>query len=379
MILRRSLVQGLLSAAALKAIPGNTTATQWRAPAEESPHAATWMAWPHNLSIYEDADYFANVQEHLSRLALAISRFEPVFMAAWPEDGPRIRELCGTAVTPVAIPTNDMWMRDTGPVFVVSHAGDLAAVNFNFNGWGQKQEPRQEDARVAASVAAQLGIPSVETMLVGEGGGLEFDGDGTLLLTDSCWLNDNRNPGVSRKEMATELKRLLGVEKVIWLPGVKGQDITDGHIDGSIRFVRPGVILTSGYPGDRSDWGDALRESLIILARETDARARPFEVMHIPSAMEPQNTSEELFTSYANYYVANGAVFTPLFGDAAADRLATSQLTKLFPGREIVGLEVDRIYECGGGIHCVTQQQPRANQVASRLFMGLHLSAQDGA
>lgn len=311
MIQRRTLVQSLLAAAALRSLPGDARPTGWKAPAEESPHAATWMAWPHDLSIYEDADYFANVQEHLARLARAISRFEPVMMASRAEDAGRVRELCGAAVTPVAIPTNDMWMRDTGPVFVVDDSGGLAAVDFNFNGWGEKQVPRQQDSEVAAGVAAHLGIPRIATGLVGEGGGIEFDGDGTLLLTDSCWLNDNRNPGVDRKNMTAELKRLLGVKKVIWLPGVRGQDITDGHIDGSIRFVRPGVVMTGGYPGSNSDWGEALEESRQILARETDARGRAFKLAHIPSATEPRNTSEELFTSYANYYVANGAVFTP--------------------------------------------------------------------
>ncbi len=116
--------------------------------------------------------------------------------------------------------------------------------------------------------------------------------------------------------------------------------------------------MTGGYPGSDSDWGEVLKESRRILARETDARGRAFELVHIPSATEPRNTSEELFTGYANYYVANGAVFTPQFGDVRADKLAVARLKALFPGREIVGLEVDRIYECGGGIHCVTQQQP---------------------
>lgn len=319
------------------------------------------MAWPHDLSIYEDTDYFANVKEHLARLARAISRFEPVMMACSVEDAVQVRKLCGDAVTPVAIPTNDMWMRDTGPVFVVSNSGDLAAVDLNFNGWGDKQEPRQNDSAVAARVTTHLGVQSIKTPLVGEGGGMEFDGDGTLLLTDSCWLNDNRNPGIDRQDMTAELKRLLGVEKVIWLPGVRGKDITDGHIDGSVRFVRPGVIMTGGYPDSNSDWGEVLKESRQILAGEIDARGRAFEIVDIPSATEPKNTSEELFTGYANFYVANGAVFTPQFGDGTADKLALARLETLFPGREVVGLKVDRIYECGGGIHCVTQQQPRVS------------------
>ena len=357
MLKRRNLLQLSLALGLSPAIRGSA-AEAWRAPAEEHPHTATWMCWPNDVSIYGEAAYFEDIQVHLGRLASAISEFEPVFMAAHEKHFPTIRALCGKRVQPVAIPTNDMWMRDSGPVFVSNASGDLAAVDFNFNGWGAKQEPRDEDGRVAARVAEYLQIPRIATELVGEGGGIEFDGDGTLLLTDSCWLNDNRNPGISKAEMTAELKRLLGVQKVIWLPGVAGEDITDGHIDGSIRVVRPGLIMTSSYPGDDSEWGVAFEESRRILATETDARGRPFTLVDIPSSTEPRNTSERLFTSYANYYVGNGAVFTPKFHDKRADADAVEGLSKLYPGRKVVALEVDRIYENGGGIHCVTQQQP---------------------
>ncbi|MEM1144691.1 MAG: agmatine deiminase family protein [Pseudomonadota bacterium] len=330
----------------------------WRAPAEEGPHAATWMAWPSTQNLYGDRAYFEDVQEHLARLARAIAEFEPVFMAAPDESFALISELCGPGVTPVAIPTNDMWMRDSGPVFVTSSRRELAAVDLNFNGWGAKQNPRDFDEKVAEGVAAELSVTRLATELVGEGGGIEFDGEGTLLLTDSCWLNDNRNPGVTQEQINQEFKRLLGIEKVIWLPGVSGKDITDGHIDGSIRFVRPGLVMTGGYPGDKSEWGEVLLQSKRILTRESDARGRPFTLVDIPSATQPVNTSPDLFTGYANFYVANGAVFTPLFGDRRADALAVERLTELYPGRRVVGLEVDRIYENGGGIHCVTQQQP---------------------
>ena len=351
----------LLQAAAMTmgiGIAHSKSQAAFSAPAEEALHAATWMAWPHSREIYPDIGYFEEVKLHLSRLANAISPFEPVFMAARDEDFTEIKNLCPDRVFPVAIPTNDMWMRDTGPVFVTSRSGQLAAVDFNFNGWGNKQQPRANDAAVARKVCEHLNIERLETALVGEGGGLEYDGQGTLLLTDSCWLNDNRNPGVSKADMTAELQHLLGVEKVIWLPGVKGQDITDGHIDGALRLVRPGLVMTSGFAGDDTLWSDVLRESKAILARETDAKGRRFKVVDVPGALDPANPSEALFTGYANYYVANGAVFTPRFGDAPADAIAQDRLAKLYPSRHVIPLDVDRIYECGGGIHCVTQQQP---------------------
>lgn len=364
-LLRRSLLKGLVAGAAVLPFGGPLAraavgpATRMT-PEEGAPHACTWMAWPSLLSIYEESAYLEMTQEALGRLAAAIARFEPVRLVA-PEDQHALaRRLCGPAVELVPIPCEDMWMRDTGPVFVRLDDGRLGAVDLNFNGWGDKQTPRAHDERVAGAVAGLLDVPLVDNPLplVGEGGGLEFDGDGTLLLTESSWLNDNRNPGIDKAAMSAALKTLFGVEKVIWVPGVRGQDITDGHIDGSMRFVRPGLVMTGGYPNDDTDWGLALDEAREILKRETDARGRSFELVDIPSATEPANPSEWLFTGYANYYVANGSLFTGVFGDAKADAYAVETLGKLFPDREIVPLSVDPIYEAGGGIHCVTQQQP---------------------
>ena len=179
-----------------------------------------------------------------------------------------------------------------------------------------------------------------------------------MLLTDSCWINDNRNPGMSRGELESKLKAQLGVEKVIRLPGVRGRDVTDCHIDGSIRVVRPGFPMSSGNPGDISEWGRVLAESKSILSNETDARGRTFEIVEVPSAVNVRSTRANILTSHANFYVGNGAVDTPDFGDSIADANAVEMLGKLFPGRRIVSLNVDRIYENGGGIHCVTQQEP---------------------
>ena len=191
------------------------------------------------------------------------------------------------------------------------------------------------------------------------GGGIEYDGDGTLILTESCWVNDNRNPGWSREKIERELKAGLGVQKVIWLPGVRGKDITDGHIDGMVRIVRPGVLILGTRPGDKtSEWALARAEAKRILSAATDARSRRFQIVEIPRAEQVRSTREGFFSGYANYYVGNGAVYTPQFGDATTDAHAVATLTRLFPTRTVVSLDVDRIYENGGGIHCVTQQQP---------------------
>ncbi len=329
----------------------------FHAPAEEAPHARTWMCWPSRSRIYGGRRQLETVQEHLASLVRAIAKYEPVTMAATAAHHALIRELCGPVIDLVDIETDDMWARDSGPVFLTDGADGVACLDFAFNGWGNKQV-HENDRHVAAAIAAERGCPHIPAGIVGEGGGLEYDGEGTLLLTDSCWVNDNRNPDMTRSEIENALKAGLGVEKVIWLPGVRGRDITDGHIDGSIRIVRPGLLMTGGYPGDTSIWGQVLEESKAILKRETDARGRSFEMVDIPSAVNVRSRDPYIFTGYANYYVGNGAIYTPRFGDRTADGIANDRLGKLYPDREIVALDVDRIYESGGGIHCVTQQEP---------------------
>jgi len=328
------------------------------APAEEEPHTRTWMCWPSTSSIYGGStSYFESIQETLGKLAGAIAEHEPVTLLAEEKHQAQATQLCGPKVRLLDIPTDDMWARDSGPVFLRSRDGGIAVLDLNFNGWGGKQHHKQ-DEQAPAAIAKELGCPHIESRLVGEGGGIEYDGEGTVILTDSCWINDNRNPGWSREEIEVELKKGLGVEKVIWLPGVRGQDITDGHIDGSVRVVRPGVLLMGGYPGDTSDWGHALAESKAILSKATDAKGRSFTMVDVPSAVDVRSTRDDFFTGYANYYVGNGAVYKPSFGDEKADNHAFDTLARLFPDRRIVALEVDRIYENGGGIHCVTQQEP---------------------
>jgi agmatine deiminase len=328
------------------------------APAEESRHVRTWMCWPSTSYIYgRSLGYFESIQETLGRLAAAIARNEPVSLLASAEHHDLARKLCGPNVTLVDIPTDDMWARDSAPVFVRNGSRQLGLIDFNFNGWGNKQR-HSNDARIASFIAERRECKYHQANIVGEGGGLEYDGEGTLMLTDSCWLNDNRNPGMDRNQIETELRTTLGVEKVIWLPGVRDHDITDGHIDGSIRFVRPGVLMTGGYPGDTSEWGRTLEESRHILSNTTDAHGRSFEMVDIPSAVDVRSTSNDFFTGYANYYVGNEAIYTPQFGDHSADQYAQATLARLYPDRTVVTLDVDRIYENGGGIHCVTQQEP---------------------
>lgn len=358
---RRRFVQAAAGIALLPATHSRAAEeTTWmpKVVAESEPHTRTWMAWPSTPDFYGGPGaYFESVQEALGRLAAAIAENEPVCMAAPAEQHALAARLCGPDVDLVDIATDDMWARDSAPVFVHTADGRVAAVDFGFNGWGAKQS-HARDGKLAARIAEEAGVEHHDGGLCGEGGGFEYDGDGTLLLTESCWVNDNRNPGMTRAEVEKHLKAALGVETVIWVPGVRGLDITDGHIDGSFRFAEPGLVIASSYPGDTSEWGRAHEEALAIVAKARDARGRSVEIVSIPAATDVRSTSKDFLSSYANYYVGNGALYTPQFGDRKADALAADVLGRLHPGRRIVQLDVDRIYENGGGIHCVTQQQP---------------------
>lgn len=340
--------------------------SEFIAPAEEEPHTRTWMCWPAYTQDYQyggrPESYPHQVRSAIGQLAQAISEHEPVSMCASPEHHEIARSYCGDRVELVPIPTDDMWARDTGPVFVRNKNGQKAGVNFNFNAWGGKED-LPVDAKLAGRILDHLGIPEITASVVGEGGGIEFDGEGTLLLTESCWVNNNRNPGLTRAEIETELRRVLGVEQVIWLQGVAGEEETDGHIDGYVRFIRPGLVLMSG--ADRNDpawgkdtvWHDDYDDARNRLRKARDAAGRRLEIVELPWASKFRSDDPAFFTSYANFYVGNGAVYSPQFGDDTADKRAEATLTALFPGRQVIMLEVDRIYENGGGIHCVTQQE----------------------
>lgn len=330
----------------------------WRMPDEGEPHRRTWMAFGASDEIW-GRRLTRQVQQNLAAIAQAIAQFEPVSMLVRPHETELARRLAGPNVELVPAPLDDLWIRDTGPVFVSNETG-RAAVDFNFNGWGNKQK-HTSDAKVAAEVAKLAGVPVVHTNLVLEGGGIEVDGGGTAIITESCVLNNNRNRGRTKKDVATELQRLLGVQKIIWLPGIAGMDITDGHTDFYARFAGPGVVV-AGLDNDPESFDyDVTRQHLDILGKETDAAGRPLrvEVLEAPEQGRDEFESEDFAAGYINFYVCNGGVIAPQFGDPEADAAAKSTLERVFPGHRVVQLDIDGIAAGGGGIHCATQQEPR--------------------
>lgn len=329
----------------------------WFMPDEAEPHTRTWMAFGVSENIW-GRKLLAEAQRNLATIARTIAKFEPVSMLVRENDYDLAERLVGDAVELLVSPLDDLWMRDTGPVFVVSDAGGKAAIDFNFNGWGEKQG-YAADAEVARFVAAKAGVQKIATTLVMEGGGIEVDGRGTAIITASCVLNSNRNPGRDKAECEAELKRLLGLQKIIWLPGIKGKDITDGHTDFYARFAKPGVVV-AGYDPDPESFDHAVTlQHLAILKASTDAQGQPLqvEVLEGPATVRQKFASDNFAAGYVNFYVCNGAVIAPEFGDAKADRAAQATLQRLFPEREVIQINIDGIAAGGGGIHCATQQE----------------------
>ena len=330
-----------------------TPETGWIMPDEGAAHEGTWMSFAVSDQIWGE-ELAPGAREALVRIAEAISKYEPVRVILPPEEEePEVKG----EISFVRAEADDLWMRDTGPTFV-RRGEEVAGVDFNFNGWGGHQE-HTADAKVAAEVCTAAEVERLTTALVLEGGALEVDGEGTAIITESCVLNKNRNPGRSKAQVEAELQERLGVTKVIWLPGIAGKDITDGHTDFYARFASPGVVV-AGREDDPDSYDYAVtRKHLKILKAATDAKGRKLAIHVIPGpeSIRDEYASDDFAAGYINFYVCNNAVIAPEFGDKKADKFAVDTLSSLFPDRKIVTLNIDPIAAGGGGIHCTTQQE----------------------
>ncbi len=335
------------------------SALGWSMPAEWHPHARCWMAWPAREDRW--GDLLRDLRAEVARLARTIARFEPVVMVASPETAEPARAACGPDVAVLPLPIDDIWTRDSGPTFLLDGKGEVAGVSWRFTAWGGKHERFAADATLGRRLLDHAGLTCFPASLGTEGGAFHVDGEGTVLTTETTILNPNRNPGSRKADVEATLRGWLGADKVIWLPGSTADTITDGHVDGIAAFVRPGVAVAEITP-DRADPEYAeLQENLKALRLATDARGRRLEVAVVRRPTEVGRRGESFCASYVNFYLANGAVVMPEFGDnRGADTAARGVLSQLFPDRQVVPVPLSVIPEGGGGIHCVTQQQPKA-------------------
>lgn len=321
-------------------------------PAEEERHARTFMQWPASRRVHRDGVFLEMLQAVIAEVASTIAAFEEVILLADGSEHGRIRRMVSGRVRLWDIPTEDLWCRDSGPIFVTNGA-ELAVRHIQFNGWGGKQVHKR-DSLVAERVAARLGLALLPSALQGEAGGVEQDGHGLLMAHESSWVIGNRNPGMSQAEVEAALLEAYGADRMIWAPGVKGQDITDYHIDSLARFTGPGRVLMNlpDAPDRRDPFHQAGLETHDIL------EAEGLQIEVIPEPVERRVQALDFVASYANYYVCNGGVISAQFGDAEADAIAAEALARHYPGREVVQLNVDPLGEIGGGIHCATKEMP---------------------
>lgn len=329
-------------------------ASGFRMPAEWEPHERCWMMWPCRRSVWPD---MAATCRAYANVAHAIRRFEPVSMICPPADAAEARRLLGSDVEIVEWPIDDSWSRDAGACYLVDDRGALGGVDFRFNAWGGKYAPFDQDDAVAERMIEFAGARRFRSALVAEGGGISVDGEGTILTTESCFPNANRNPGWSRSRIERELMDMLGGRKVIWLPGDPDERETDGHVDGIAVFVGPATVLIERADTTLDRYAATQRANVEALSGRHDAAGRPIKLVEIPYADEAAAPNDIFCGSYVNLYIANGGIVMPLF-DVESDDIAREIIEAVFPEHEVTGVRIDDIAVGGGGIHCITQQEP---------------------
>ncbi|MDF2721655.1 MAG: agmatine deiminase [Paenibacillus sp.] len=330
----------------------------YRMPAEWTEHERTFIAWPVQQSMVYPEQHEA-VCAGYAEIVKAIAEFEPVTVIANADDAEQVRgRFTETNIDVLTIPHNDAWFRDNGPTFLIGEDGRLAGVNWKFNAWGGKYAPWDLDDAVAPQVLEHVGVRRFDAPIVMEGGSLHVDGEGTLITTEECLLNDNRNPEMTREQIEELLKRYLNVNVIIWLKRGLSGDETDGHVDNIACFGAPGQVIMQVCDDPEDDNYAITQENLRILAEATDAKGRKLEV--VPIQQPPLATYEDsrLTLSYINFYFVNGGIILPVFGGPAeqTDRLAIETLQRLYPERRIRTVDGMAVIREGGNVHCTTQQ-----------------------
>jgi agmatine deiminase len=323
-------------------------------PAEWGPHAGCLISWPCRELTWHG--HFEGAKRAYSAVIKAIGRFDQVTVLTDPLTAQEARGRLGPEVKMIEAALDDSWARDNGPIFIRRGDGRLALVNFGFNGWGQKQ-PWKKDDRLPLLIAEQLRIRRYDAPMILEGGAISVDGEGTLLTTEQCLLNANRNPSMSREGIERILSSYLGIRRVVWLSKGVEDDMTDGHVDGVAGFAMPHVVLAAHTRDDSDPNYRNLEENLARLESASDAKGRSLEVVRMVQPRPTQVGGVPMTPSYVNLYFANRAVVFPIYG-IPEDDLAHEILASLFPEREIVGVRCEHISVGGGDVHCITQQLP---------------------
>ncbi|NKX55556.1 agmatine deiminase family protein [Arthrobacter mobilis] len=338
----------------------------WRMPAETAPHERTWMAFPRpGLTLGDDAASAEEAYAAWTAVAHAVAEFEPVTMVVDPGERDRARRMLGSGIEQVEAPLDEFWMRDIGPTFVVDdeRPGVLGAVDWIFNGWGAPAWSEWEKSRgTGRFVAAQAGAELVSSVLVNEGGAIHVDGEGTVLVTETVQLDPARNPYADKARVEAELARTLGTTHTVWVPRGLTRDYEDlgtrGHVDMVATLPSPGRILLHSQGNPEHPDYEVSRSLQTFFENQVDAAGKPFEIVPLPAPATLRDEEGFVDWSYVNHLVVNGGVIACGYGEERADALAAEILAEAYPGRRVVTVDARPILARGGGIHCITQQQP---------------------
>lgn len=336
-------------------LTGSTPAADgFRYPAEWEKHEATIMVLPPPQNWKGYGVSLRDVRGQWADIANALAEYEPVLMIVRPEDKNVAKSILSREIKLLELPVNDGWSRDSGPMIVVDAQGQRRIAGFTFNGWGAKFPPYKDDALLKARLSRAWGMPMYPIDLVMEGGAVAVDGEGTVLTTEQCLLNKNRNSASGRAEVEKVLNDSLGTKKVIWLgKGLTPDPVTDGHIDGLAAFAAPGVVLLHTTTDRRDPNYRICQDAKRRLQAATDAKGRKLKVIELPLDAD---------LSHTNFYIANGCVLVPVTPRRRENERALAILREAFPRRKVIGVDSEVLGEGGGGIHCITQQVPAAGR-----------------
>lgn len=362
-----------------KRLTGTPKQDGFRMPAEFEPQKQVWMVWPERPDNWRNGGKPA--QKAFTAVATAIAEFEPVTMCVSPGQYQNARAQLPSNIRVVEMQTNDSWVRDSGPTFVINDKGEIRANDWVFNAWGGLFDglyfPWDQDDLVAQKICEIEGVDSYRTDdFVLEGGSISVDGEGTLLTTEMCLLSEGRNPSMSKEEIEAKVKEHLNLEKVIWVKDGIDPYETNGHIDDVACFIRPGEVACIYTDDENHPFYKEAQAAFKFLSEQTDAKGRKLKVHPLCLTKEPcylkgadtidygegtlpREEGEVSIASYMNFLIVNGGIILPQYGDEN-DALAVSQVQAMFPERKVVGVRTEEIAYGGGNIHCITQQQPLA-------------------
>ena len=333
-------------------------------PAEWYPHKCCWMQWPYNNPNHEGygaVPSWSHFDFEKGRLAWAnvansIVKFEQVKMIVHPDEIREAKKLLDSKIEIIELKIDDCWARDSGATFLLNDENKLGGIDWEFNGWG-KFKPYDSDNKVAKFMIENSSADYFKNQIILEGGSIHVDGEGTLLTTEQCLLNNNRNPKLSKKEIEKNLKEYLNINKIIWLKNGTDEG-TDGHVDNIACFVKPGTVLALSCKDKNDPFYEKIHENLEILKSSTDSKGRELNIIELEMSYKRLIPNDDEPSSYINFYIANKGIVMPSFEDEKADNNAKTIVQSIFPDRKIITINGIDISMGGGNVHCITQQQP---------------------